>query len=136
MRRSLARVALGLAFLVAGCATGRHTIPDPFGGVARETTGLAAAEVSVVIRNDHWLPIRVWVEWPGSTRFLGDVPAGSSVLYQVPGDLVVRHGPFRLRADPTGSADEARSEPIDLRAGHRVEWRVLKVLANSRVRVM
>ena len=64
-------------------------------------------------------------------------------------DLVVRGGTL---VDGTGAApvagdlaisghrivavDEALSDPIDVAWGTRVEWRLRKILANSRVRVM
>ena len=92
--------------------------------------------MSVVVYNNHWLPMRVWVVWPDHNYFLGDVAPGARDTFTVPGYLVARAATLRLFADPTGSIDQALSEPIDVRHGHRIEWQLQKVLASSRARIM
>ncbi|HSG08757.1 MAG TPA: hypothetical protein VLA36_10400 [Longimicrobiales bacterium] len=80
--------------------------------------------------------MRVWVEWPGMRRFLGDVAPGGAATFQVPAEIRGTRGRLRLYADPTGSIDDVMSDPIEVGDGRRIEWRLRKVLANSRVRVM
>jgi hypothetical protein len=80
--------------------------------------------------------MRVWVEWPGMRRFLGDVAPGAAATFQVPAEIGRTRGRLRLYADPTGSIDDVMSDPIDVGDVHRIEWRLRKVLASSRARVM
>jgi hypothetical protein len=122
--------------LLLGCAHGAADRPSPFAPARDGVRSAMSADVRVEVRNEHLLPMRVWAEWPGLRRFLGDVAPGSATIFLVPRDLVERLGPLRLHADPTGSVDEALSDPIDVAWGTRVEWRLRRVLANSRVRVM
>lgn len=94
------------------------------------------ADLFIVVRNEHWRPMRVWVDWPGWHHFLGDVAAGEVATFRLPASLARRQPSLRLYADPTGSTDEVRSEAIDVSRGHRIEWRLRKVLADSRAIVM
>jgi len=124
---------LVVAFLW-GCAPGFRTT-SPFDGIVTRADP-QVLDLPIEVSNDHWLPMRIWVEWPGMSRFLGDVAPGTTATYQVPRELVRRFGPLRLHADPTGSIDEVLSAPLDLAHGSRVQWRLRKVLSNSRARVM
>ena len=92
--------------------------------------------MSIVVSNDHWLPMRVWVEWPDRDYFLGSVEPGSRSTFMVPGHLVARFESLRLFADPRGSIDQVLSDPIDVTKGHRIEWQLKKVLGSSRARIM
>lgn len=135
MERSFLSVSLALVVLAAGCAPVVNGAPSPFDDAAsrRETT---AMDVMVEVRNQHWLPMRVWVEWPTMARFLGDVAPGGSAAFSVPGYLVQRMGGMRLHAETRGSIDEVLTEPIDMGGGRRVEWTLRKVLGNSRPRII
>lgn len=81
--------------------------------------------------------MRIWVHWPGMRRFLGDVAPGETAVIDVPGDLVQRFETLQLRAQPSGSAEYMTTSPLDVRTdGHHIEWRLRRVLANSRARII
>jgi hypothetical protein len=129
--------AIGLAALVlsTACASPRRVGTSPF---ERPSTSWRAQndDLVIVVQNEHWRSMRVWVDWPGCHEFLGDVAAGSTATFQLPAPLARRYPSLKLYADPSGSTDEVRSEAIDVTWGHRIEWRLHKVLANSRARIM
>ena len=118
------------------CASPSQFAHSPFEGPSAAPAMPAAATLSVVVSNEHWLSMQVWVYWPGMRRFLGDVAPGSSTTFQVPGDLVRRFESLRLYADPTGSAEDVLTDPLDVRGGRRIEWRLRKMLLNSHARVI
>jgi hypothetical protein len=129
--------AIGLAALVlsVGCATPGRMGTSPF---ERLSTSWRAQndDLVIVVQNEHWRPMRVWVDWPGYHEFLGDVAAGSTARFRLPAPMARRYASLRLYADPDGSTDEVRSDAIDVTRGHRIEWRLRKALANSRATIM
>lgn len=132
IQRTLGLVSLTL---VAACAHQPRSAPSPSGDGIKQDQG-APLQLRVEVRNEHWLPMHLWVEWPHMRHFLGDVAAGGVAVFEIPGDLVTHHGSFRLFADASGSIDHVLTAPIDLRGSHRVDLVLRKVLANSRTRVM
>jgi len=130
-------LTLGLATLalVAGCASHSQyaTTPLQRGATPSRAT---VTELRVEVRNQHWLPVQVWAEWPELRQFLGDVSPGSSTVFHLGSSLVAQHGSFRLFADPSGSADQVLTDPIECPMGRGVEFTVHRVLASSRARVM
>jgi hypothetical protein len=126
---------LPLVALTAACVPTMRAGPSPF-DEAPAPTANDLLDMSVIVTNNHWLPMRVWVEWPDRDYFLGDVEPGSRGTFTVPGYLVARSETLRLFADPTGSIDQVLSDPIDVTRGHRIEWQLQKVLSSSRARIM
>lgn len=126
---------MGAALLLwsIACASVADAKPAPEGW--SEGTPPLAADLAVEVHNEHWNPATVWVHWPGLRHFLGDAPAGATTTFQIPADLARRFETLRLHATLTGAADELTTKPIDIQRGHRVEWRLRKVLANSQARV-
>jgi hypothetical protein len=129
--------SLGLAALalVAGCASHPQHSSSPFRDRAPQVRPIAM-ELRVEVLNEHWLPIRVWAEWPQISHFLGDVSPGGISVFSFPGTLVEQHGDVRLLAAPSGSADQVLTEPIECHRGRRIVFTVRKLMANSRTRVM
>ena len=128
-------VCLALSVLALSCVPLGRSGPSPFERRSSDAA-FSAADVMVEVQNQHWLEMRVWVEWPGARHLLGNVEPGGSAVFQVPGQLMRRPAEPRLYAESVGSIDEVHTGPIDLTAGHRIEWRLKRVLANSRPRVM
>lgn len=126
---------LALSTVALSCApAGRHG-PSPYDGphLARRS---AAPNVTIDVENQHWLEVRVWVEWPGVHYLLGNVDPGTRNAFHVPGYLIDEMGSPRLYAEPMGSIDEVLTDPIELGHARRIEWKLKKVLENSRPRVM
>ena len=126
---------IALVLVTSACVPTMRTGPSPFDATPHRSRR-DVMEMSVVVTNDHWLPMRVWVEWPDRDYFLGSVEPGERGTFSVPGYLVARAETLRLYADPTGSIDYVTSDPIDVTKGHRIEWLLRKVLTSSRARIM
>jgi len=93
-------------------------------------------DVSIDVTNDYWLPIRVWVDWPDGRYFLGDVEPGRTNAFRLPGYLAERSETMRLFGDAVGSVDQILSDPLDVRTGRHIEWRLHRVLSFSRAHIM
>lgn len=133
--RRTCRITFTIVALLASGACSAVAIADPF-AAPRGGSSTDVVDMPVVVFNNHWLPMRVWVEWPDRNYFLGDVEPGARGTFSVPGYLVARSKTLRLLADPTGSVDQVLSDPIEVKRGHRIEWQLQKVLASSRARIM
>jgi len=130
------RVSLFTLLLVtSACLPTMRAGPSPF-DEAPAPSANDLIDMSIIVTNNHWLPMRVWVEWPDRDYFLGDVEPGARGTFTVPGYLIGRSETLRLFADPTGSIDQVLSDPIDVTRGHRIEWQLQKVLGSSRARIM
>jgi len=135
MSISSSALLLPLVALTTACVPAMRAGPSPFDD-APASAANDVLDMSVIVTNNHWLPMRVWVEWPDRNYFLGDVEPGSRGTFMVPGYLIGRSETLRLFADPTGSIDQVLSDPIDVTRGHRIEWQLQKVLSSSRARIM
>lgn len=129
-------LTLALSVMSTACASARTDSPFSSTGTQPRSPSPSTADLSIEVRNQHLLAVHVWVQWPGERRFLGDVPAGTANTFRVPATMAHRFDSLRLYADPVGSVDDVLTGPIKIGHGHRIEWRLEKVLANSRARVM
>ena len=121
--------------MVTGCAVAPHQASSPFDREAQRTI-VQEMDVTVMVQNEHWRSMRVWLNWPGMRHFfLGEVSPGAVAEFRIPSELVRMHGSFRFHAGASGLADEVFTEPISLRGNHRVELFLHRVLASSKTRV-
>lgn len=127
------RTMVAVIMVVAGasCAPMQRVIAPPY-----PTPTARPLDVTVHVTNDHWLRVRVWADFDGIHHFLGEVDPGTAAAFVLPSDLCTGHGPLRLVADPTGSADQAASGALDLIGVRRIDWRLHRVLGSSRVRIL
>lgn len=125
-RRSILPLA---SLLVCACATA----PGPW-----TSTGLGYHPVldpQLEVRNDHWLPMRVFLVADAGRYFLGEVEPGRVGLYRIPRELVP-NGTLRLLADPSGSTAEHLTAPLQLGDARQIAWRLKKNLDGSRPHVI
>lgn len=130
-----ARYASGWLLLACTVACAPAAGPSPYDALDAERASFQAPDLAIEVRNDHWRTMTVWVHWPGTRHFLGDAEPGTITTFRVTADLVRRFETLQLYARPSGSGDEVVTKPIEVRRGHRIEWRLSKVLTNSRMRV-
>jgi hypothetical protein len=78
----------------------------------------------------------VWLERPDGRFFVGEVGPGEVDTFLVPGYLVTGLETLRLFAGATGTVDEVVSDPLDLRRGRHIDFRLRRVLLSSRARIM
>lgn len=120
--------ALALLCVVAACGHGGRSQgeepnlePEP-----------EPAEVHV--ENRTWSDLTIYLLRSSSRIRLGFVTSMDTVTFTLR-DEWVRGGPLRLIADPIGDLAEFASEPLSLRPGDWVEWRVENVRSQSGVGV-
>jgi hypothetical protein len=132
MNARMSAIGLVLAAISCGCTTpGRPGVDSPFDARADRST--VTIDLTVTVRNEHWLPMRVWVQLPGRRYFFGDVSTGSVAGFRIPAPEIRGAPTLRLVADPTCSVDQYPSKPIDVRHAVRIDCKLQKVLANSRI---
>lgn len=124
-----------LSLLTAACASHGRPFENayPAGSVNSPTSD---ADLSVRVENGYYLAVRVFVDWPGDHRFMGEVAAGAVQTFSLPADLVRKHPTLRLFADTEGSVDDAHTQPLEVRPGQYVTWTLSKILDASRAYVM
>jgi len=135
MTKAYRLTTLASFVLAAGCVVPGRSGPSPFDGASVQPVR-QVVDVSIDVTNDYWLPIRVWVDWPDGRYFLGDVEPGRTNAFRLPGYLAERSETMRLFGDAVGSVDQILSDPLDVRTGRHIEWRLHRVLSFSRAHIM
>ncbi|MGH7475493.1 MAG: hypothetical protein ACRELD_04335 [Longimicrobiales bacterium] len=132
-RQTVLRTALliGTVFLPVGCA-------PSFEGHFRDSAarGPDAHPLMLNVRNDHWLPVRLFLVSVGGRQFLGEIAPGARAEYQISSVGAGGAGSLQLIADPLGSADEVMTEPVELGGARWIEWRLKRDLRTSRPRTL
>lgn len=121
--------ALALLCVAAACGHGRRAQGDD--AQAPEPEPEPAA---VHVENRTWSDLTIYLLRSSSRIRLGFVTSMDTVTFTLR-DEWVRGGPLRLVADPIGDLAEFASEPLSLRPGDWVEWRVENVRSQSGVGV-
>lgn len=117
--------ALALLCVAAACGRGRPASED----------GAPEPEPAAVhIENRTWSDLTIYLLRSGSRIRLGFVTSMDTVTFSLR-DEWVRGGSLRLIADPIGELAEFASEPLSLRPGDWVEWRIENVRSQSGVGV-
>ena len=117
-----------LLALLLSCA--RQPEPD---GVT-PPPDLRNAEVTIVITNQHWLDINVFLLRGSHRRRLGTAASLSSKVFSVPWSLI-GGSTIRLGADPIGERTGMATEFLSVRPSSIVEWTISSGLRQSSVSV-
>jgi hypothetical protein len=89
------------------------------------------APVRLVIENDVWLDMNVFLESESGARMRVGTVSGFGTRTFVLRTLPSAGPWFRLVGDPIGSQALRRSEPVSLAAGQTAHWRVGQTAATS-----
>jgi hypothetical protein len=119
----------GIALLLVAC--GRQPQPSP----DATPPDVRNAEITVVVKNQHWLDINVYLLRGTASDRLATVTGASEKVVSVPWTRIGGSGQLRLRADPIGQSGELYTEVISVRPGSVVEWTIGSGLRQSNVGV-
>lgn len=113
-----------LAMAVIGCA--------PATRGAGAGAGMASAEpTTLIVENNNWSDINVYVLRSGSRIRLGTVTSITKRRFTLPAGLSTASGDLRLIADPIGSTRVYMSPPIQFSEGDAIIWRIENYLPMS-----
>lgn len=120
-------LVVSLVFLLA-CA--RQPEPSDDAPSPDLTTG----EITIVVRNQHWLDINVYLIRGTYRKRLGIAGAASTKVFSVSWFEVGGSG-IRLGADPIGDRTSLSTELLAVRPSSVVEWSIGSGLRQSNVSV-
>lgn len=124
-----AMATLSLA-LMPGSAAGQDVEKD---AVQTEKTIARDAPITVKVRNNGWLDMRVYAVVDGYRWRLGTAHTGRLLTIEVPRHLQAGIVPLQLVAYPIGGSGVATTEQLLLSPGDQVDWRLENYLAFSTV---
>jgi hypothetical protein len=132
LRRAIARstISLGLAVLLlapAGCR--------PHRGAGDEISAADQGEFVLRVLNNHYLDVTVYLLRGAERVRVGIVPGNARQDFVLPGRLLGLGGQISLLGTVSTSNAVVRSNPVLVRRGEFVEWRLESVLRNSTVTV-
>lgn len=117
MRARLAlTAAAALAISTSGCA------PAAAGSAAESR--IDPDPTAILVENNNWSDMTVYVERAGSRTRLGTVTAATSRLFRLPRAIAGIAATFRLIADPVGSREVYVTAPVQVTPGQRVNFSI------------
>lgn len=133
-------VTLGLlaAFIGSGgcflSRSGPETASAPDSVIA-EGPDLRNAEVTILVRNRHWLDLNIYLIRGTVSERLATAGGLSDKVISLPWRRVEGAGTIRLGADPIGQNRRIRTEIIQVRPSSVVEWTIESNLRGFQVSV-
>ena len=121
-------VLVALALLVFAC---HRSNPDE----APSPADAPKADVTLLVRNHHWLDINVYLLRGNIRQRLGTVTGASERTFSIPWARLVGQTGLRLIADPVGQSEELGEEAVGVRPGSVVEWTIESVMRQSSITV-
>ena len=114
VRKYLTGAALVIAATTGACApaTQTHGV-DEFSG-----------RTTVVVENNNWQDMTLYVLRNGVRARLGSVPALSQARFVLSPTHIAGTGEVRILADPLGSSQKWTSQPINVSPGSEVRFRL------------
>lgn len=109
--------------MVSACAAG----PTPQSVTPADKRGVA-----LLVRNDNWLHVNVYVLRGSSRQRLGMVTGKSRDILRIPPNLAAA-GTLRLAVDPVGSSDTFTTDVIQVSGIRQIEFTVAEYLPMSRL---
>ncbi|MEX2281351.1 MAG: hypothetical protein WEE89_02560 [Gemmatimonadota bacterium] len=115
MRNYLTSATFALAVGSVACAPmASHTNA---GGMATERT-------TMLVENNNWADMTVYILRDGVRTRLGAVPSMSRSTFVLSNAMLAGTGELRVMADPLGSPHKWTSQPILLNPGNQVRFRL------------
>jgi hypothetical protein len=115
MRNYLTSAAFALAFGTVACA--------PMARNA-DTGGLGTERTTMVVENNNWSDMTVYLLRDGVRTRLGAVSSMSRSTFVLSNAMLAGSGELRVLADPLGSPHKWTSQPILLNPGSQVRFRL------------
>ncbi len=95
----------------------------------------ARADITLLVRNHHWLDINVYMMRGNVRQRLGTVTGASEKTFNIPWARLVGQAGLRLIADPVGQIGELGEEVNAVNPGSVVEWTIEGGMRSSSVSV-
>ena len=122
-RRTLSCLAAAGALISASCARNGASLESSLG----ESRGAP----TVMVRNDNWLDVAIYVV-RGTARFrIGTVGSTSSRTFRLTSEAVAAGNPLQILADPIGDSRGYVTDPVVLGPGQRLEITVANPISIS-----
>ncbi len=112
-------------------ACGRQPSPD----TEAPPPDIRNAEITVVVKNQHWLDLNVYIIRGTLSERLGTARGPADQVFSVPWSRVGGSGHIRLRADPVGQGGNLVTDFFTVRPGAVVEWTIGSGLRQSGISV-
>ena len=106
--------------------------PEPAGDAP--SPGLQNAEITVVVNNQHWLDINVYLVRGTQLERLGTAGSQASKVFSISWSRVAG-STIRLAADPIGDRTSISTDLLAIRPSSVVEWTIGSGLRQSSVSV-
>jgi hypothetical protein len=117
-----------LLLLLGGC---RHK--DPEG--AAVPADAPKEDVTLLVRNHHWLDINIYMMHGNVRQRLGTVTGASEKSFTIPWARLTGQIGLQLIADPVGQSGVLTEEVNAVRPGSVVEWTIESALRQSSIAV-
>jgi hypothetical protein len=121
-RNAVLGSALALVVVTTGCGSVNSS-------AARSEVG--GEQTTLVVENNNWLDMTVYVVRNGMRSRVGSVPSLSRSKFVLAPSLIGGSGNFRILADPLGSSTGYTSDPIFVTTGQEVRFKVENNLRTS-----
>lgn len=135
-REGIAYAVLLTAILGSNGCIGRSApganVPD---SLSAPEPGRQNAEVTILVRNRHWLDVNIYLIRGSATERLGTAAGLSESVISLPWRRVEGAGTIRLGADPIGQARGVITETILVRPSSVVDWTIESGLRGFHVSV-
>ena len=132
-------ISAGLLVLLVGldsCALSRsRPESETTDSVPADGPDFRNAEVTIMVRNQHWLDLNIYLVRGTSTERLATAGGLSTKVITLPWQRLGGAGTLRLGADPIGQDRGIVSEMVQVRPSSVVEWTIESDLRNSYVSV-
>jgi hypothetical protein len=116
---------VSLAANLAACAITARPV--------EETQSVEPVGLTLIVRNDNWLQVTVYVLRATAQYRLGAVSSMSTEIFRIPRHLYAASGTLLLQADPIGTEATFTTEPIPIGLARQIEWTVAEYLPASRL---
>lgn len=93
------------------------------------------AEVTLLVRNHHWLDINVYLVRGNIRQRLGTVTGTADKRFSIPWSRLDGQTGLQLIADPVGQTGQLRSDLVAIRPGSDVEWTIENGMRSSTMTV-
>jgi hypothetical protein len=137
MYRSRSLAWLLAALGSAGCFVSRSTpeAANPADSVSTNSPDLRNAEVTILIRNRHWLDVNIYLIRGRVSERLATAAGLSEKVISLPWRRVEGASIIRLGADPIGQNRGIITETIQVRPSSVVDWTIESGLRGFHVSV-
>src|SRR6059036_4315538 len=118
--RLVCLVAVSLSMTFTACTSAAHP--------PREVAAVEFPGITLLVRNDNWLQVDVYLLRATTRQRLGTVSSMGTQIFRIPRALYATSGTVQLLADPIGTDETFRTEQIPVGQARQIELTVADYL--------